>query len=419
MSAISASLASEERADAVRFTPRRPPGASRYSSPDSERESRLVFSLAGNGAGPSSLALDDAVDWERLVDFAFSHNAVVTLQGACRSVPADVMPIDIQRRLACHALGLEQRMRIVESRLAESLVALNAAGIRVVLLKGAALAPALYRSFVARPMNDIDILVEPSCADEARRVMLRTCWVGDASIPGDAAFSAHHHLPPLLDARGSGLRLEIHTALLARGNRFRVSTPDLCADAREIAVGAGRAFVLSPRQQAVHAAVHFAWSHEMRSGAWHAFRDIATLVRHGVLAWEDLVQEAMGWRAETCVYWTLRLGRAVASLSVPDHVLDRMRPSLPEGVLRRLERHFGQWLLRGQSPCPSVGLARGLWTIAMQPARSGHGKIRPWLLSSELQLALRKSTAASARWRFLENVGQAIRGSRYLLRMIR
>jgi hypothetical protein len=400
----------------VRFTQRRPAGTSRPSSPDSERESRLVFSLAGNGANPLPC---DAVHWGRLVDFAFSHGAVVALQGACRSLPAGVVPLDVQRRLACHALGLEQRMRIVESRLEESLVALSSAGIRVVLLKGAAVAPTLYGSFVARPMNDIDILVEPSCADDARQVMLRTCWADDESIPGDAAFWAHHHLPPLVDARGSGLRLEIHTALFARGNRFRVNTRDLCADAREVAVGAGRAFVLSPRKQAVHAAVHFAWSHEMRSGAWHAFRDIATLVRHGLLSWDDLAEEAMSWRAETCVYWTLRLGRAVAELSVPDYLLDQIRPSLPEGVLRRLERHFAQWLLRCESPCPSVQLARGLWTIAMQPARSGHGKIRPWLLSSELQLALRKSTAATARWRFLENVGQAVRGSRYLLRMIR
>ena len=63
-------------------------------------------------------------------------------------------------------------MAILEKRAIESVEALNAAGIEVALLKGAALASTVYGSFGARPMNDVDVLVHPDRADDAKRLLL-------------------------------------------------------------------------------------------------------------------------------------------------------------------------------------------------------------------------------------------------------
>ena len=58
----------------------------------------------------------------------------------------------------------------LESRMRESLRALETANVRALLLKGAALAHTAYAGVRERPMSDLDVLVDPSNAQLARRI---------------------------------------------------------------------------------------------------------------------------------------------------------------------------------------------------------------------------------------------------------
>jgi hypothetical protein len=238
-----------------------------------------------------------------------------------------------------------------------------------------------------RMMSDIDLLVDAEQALDARDVLTRAAWAVDASLPGDDSYAGHHHLPPLLDVSGTGCRLELHTALLPTAHPFDLPHRAMQNASRALRLGNIPVRLLGATHYALHVATHWAWANELGDGAWNAFRDLATLIERGMLNLDHLAEEAIVWRAATCTYWTLRLGSRLAGLPVPATVLLRLKPPLPEAVLSRLERHFLCQLLDRSDCCPSITMARALWSLAICPRQSGHGETRPWLASPELSVA--------------------------------
>ena len=372
----------------------------------------LVFALASTTARPAP-DLGAVSDWPRLLQVASDENALIVLRDFLRSDP-DSLPVLVGRYLAMLALDREYRMRLLQQRLERSLVALNAAGIDVLLLKGCALACTAYRSFAARPMRDIDLLVRPERADDARSLMLGEGWELDPDVPGDRSYGTHHHLPPLRDSGASGVKLEIHRSLLPAGHPFRFSDEEIWRSARPVTVGEGHGLAMNPVHHAVHVAIHFAWSHMLKMGAWHAFRDLDTLIDRGLLSWDTFVDTAIEWGASSCCYWTLSLGSALSNLPVSPELLSRLEPRIPDVLRRPLMRHFANGLVRHGTVCPSARLDRALWSFAMQPRRNGHGAIRPWLVSLDLLFALTETARAASNDVDHSPLLQMRRSSRYL-----
>jgi hypothetical protein len=328
------------------------------------------------------------------------------------------MPLPVERQLTILSLDRELRMRRLERRLAESVTALNAHGMTPMLLKGAALASTVYGSFSRRPMNDIDLLVKPEEERQAETVLLSAGWIRDAAVPDEFYYREHHHLAPLLDEKGTGLHLEVHRDLFPPGHPFRYTHDELLRSARTITVGGARALVLSPAYHVVHAAIHFVWSHMMRTGAWNTLRDLGTLQRAGCIDWAEVIDIAERWRATSCCYWALRLGRSLANSFVPEWVLDRLQPQVSPVVLRVLERHFIQFLTRRELSCPSVYLERALWTKAIEPTRLGHGTSRPWLVSPDLQQAYGPPGSSSTLQRLVGHLSKVRRWSSYAVALL-
>ena len=357
-----------------------------------DAETHIVFSAARVACESEPLDLGSIEDWQRVLQLASDENAVIALRGRLRGA---AVPAAVERYLAILALDREYRMQRLARRLEQVLIALNDAGIEVLLLKGGALACTVYGSFSERPMRDIDILVRPDRSDEARELMLNLGWESDPDLPGDRSYVTHHHLPPLRDGEASGLRLEIHRAILPAGHPFRFTEEQIWRCARRISLGAGSALVMRPDHHAVHLAIHFAWSHMLRLGAWHAFRDLSALGASGTLNWDDFVETARRWGAASSCYWTLRLGAALSTISVSNALLSRLAPRFARTLAKPLMRHFANGLGRN-AVCPSVRLDHALWTIAMQPGQEGHGAIRPWTVSQDLLFALDERAQATA-----------------------
>jgi hypothetical protein len=130
-------------------------------------EHRLLFGSAQPGfAAPAPLlAAISPAGWGTLRYTAEREKAVIALSrvlaGAERgTVPADAAPL---RQLA---MVMEFRMHYLRQRLGQSVRALHEAGIPVLLLKGAAVAAWYHRSFAARPMLDLDLLVPAAQAPQ-------------------------------------------------------------------------------------------------------------------------------------------------------------------------------------------------------------------------------------------------------------
>lgn len=375
---------------------------------------RALFRLAGTATLTAHDSWTADTPWSEVVQIAWEEGAIVALRDALRGLTSGVVPLELERSVAVLVLERQLRMRILQRRASESVAALSRAGIEVALLKGAALSASVYDGFEVRPMNDVDLLVAPERADEAKRIMLASGWFHDATLPDDSFYQTHHHLAPIIDGGGSRCRLEIHRALLPIGHPFAIEEGMVWGAMRQVELDGVEACALDENFHALHIAIHFAWSHAMRAGAWNAFRDLGALTRRAEFDWDVLVEMAREARAATCCYWTLRLARSMTGLAVPDRVLDRLAPRLPHAALDRLEAHFVNVIARRDATQLSLWLDRALWSFAIQPTRQGHGGARPWTVSAELIAARRREDSSSRGERIVRQFSRVARCSTYL-----
>ena len=345
-----------------------------------------------------------ALDWNRLIRFALLENAATLLDDRVSRIPESLLPGRYRDCIGRLGLVWTFKLKLLERRLQESLDALDKAGIEVILLKGAALAAITHRSFTDRPMADVDMLVDPSHARIAHDLMQRHGWTLDSSGHPDDAWTNHHHLPPLADTNGSGLRLEIHVAPIAPGHPFNLEIDRVRATAERRTHGGVDVLVPEIHLYAIHSAIHFAWSHRFESGALNAFRDLGALESTGRFSWARLVEVARQTSAETCCYWTLRLAQSLAGLAVPPRILKDLAPPIKEPFLSLLEEHFSQLVLRSERACPSVALRHRLWAFALQTS---------WSVNEEsLQWDVEVRASVPRRMRFVRRLGSHLHRTR-------
>lgn len=383
--------------DGTRDATARRPGADppTYRLPTALEERLLLLTAGGTpNDGAIRAAAAGAVDWQRFLGLAQLERAVPVIHPRLRAIAGDLVPPDVLEQMRRLALVSDFAMLHLESRLRESIGVLDRARVRVMLLKGAALANGVYTSVRQRPMSDLDLLVDPSNAHVARRLMLGAGWREIVGGIPDAVYERHHHLPPMCDERSPQLQLEIHTALFPERQPFAFDARDLWARARSLGPTFSDAFVPDPSHSLLHACLHFLWSHQGRFGVWRTIRDVAAIVQNGAVDWTAFVAAARASRGGTSCYWTFRIAQVTAGVAVPEAVLDELRPPRRSYLLHVLERHLLMNLFPVQYACPSVALDHALWELAVMPAWSGHGSVRPWDAEAEFVVPTADSAEA-------------------------
>jgi hypothetical protein len=371
-------------------------------------ESALIALTASGPAGQEAMrdVVDRPIQWERLMLLAARERAVVGLHQQLARTPIRG-PLRTQlANLERLALVSEFQLSSLHDRLIALLALYAAHDIDVLLLKGAGLAHSAYARPNERPMGDIDLLVREEVALRAWELALANGWTRRSDVPEARSYADHQHLSPLEDADGLQIGLELHTALFTHQAPFRLPPEQLWERARRITVAGQPAYVPCPEDQLLHAALHFAWSHEMTFGAYRTLRDVERILASCSIDWPTLVRSACAARGATCCYWTLRLARDLTGVQVPPEVLGQLAPRLPGRVLRALTRYFAEHAL----PNPdlilsSVSLSRALWTLGVRPRTQGHGPSRPWLDTEEWVRVPggMRNTRTSATRRFLQH----------------
>jgi len=349
-------------------------------------ESALIALATSGPAGQQAIreVVGRPVQWDRLMLLAARERAMVALNEQVAKTPIrDALPAELAN-LRQLALVSEFQLSSLHDRLVSLLALYAEHDIDVLLLKGAGLAHSAYARPSERPMGDIDLLVRPDVAPRARDLALANGWARRHDVPEERSYAEHQHLSPLEDADGLQIGLELHTALFTHQAPFQLPSEQLWEGARRITIAGRPAYVPSPEDQLLHAALHFAWSHEMTFGAFRTLRDVERILAASQIEWATVVEKARRARGATCCYWTLRLARDLAGVQVPPEVMAELSPRLPERVLRALTRYFADHAL----PTPdilvsSVSLSRALWTLGIRPRAQGHGTSRPWLDTEE------------------------------------
>jgi hypothetical protein len=221
---------------------------------------------------------------------------------------------------------------------------LAAAGVRTLLLKGAALVTRYYGDPGLRPMNDFDIAVPAAAAVEAVAVLERSGWSSAHRIT--PSFRRIKHAALFED--GAGRHCDLHWRILEESPRPAVDD-DLWSASEEIEFQGRRTRILSPADQLLHVCVHGARWAPQAGIRWIA--DAMLIIEAGGVDWRRLADQAGRRRFVLRMRETLEFLRSGMAARIPDSVVADLR-ARPETRLERVERRIlgREHRLLGQLP---------------------------------------------------------------------
>jgi hypothetical protein len=206
---------------------------------------------------PSEAHALPPADWGLLLRQARSANLLGrTLARIADTLPEAQWPIQARRALRAEENLARHRIASLQWETRQIAADLASAGIRPVLLKGAAyiadgLTSARYRHF-----GDIDIMVPRSQLELAEKQLSVRGWVSTNRDPYDQAYYRRwmHELPPMQHVH-RGTNLDLHHAILPPTARYKPPAQTLFDKVRK-ASACPEADVLCPEDTFLHAASH-------------------------------------------------------------------------------------------------------------------------------------------------------------------
>jgi hypothetical protein len=231
------------------------------------------------------------------------------------------------------------------AELAQLLDVLSGAGISAMALKGAALVHCGlgygYPDAGARPMNDLDVLIEPTRLDAAFAV-LATAGYRPLTLPDRPLAPTpvdHHHRPPLTRSDGSVI-FELHHHVVPPAWRcFPIET--FWERAQPVRVQGRLGAVPASEDLLLHLCLHFAYDRSFRApGALMQLTDIARVVAlSDDLDWDQLASVAAVEPLAGPVAFALASAQTVFSVSPPADVLRCLTAALEPAALEPLLQH--------------------------------------------------------------------------------
>jgi Uncharacterised nucleotidyltransferase len=268
------------------------------------------------------------LQWPLILERAYSHQVYPLLYRNLRDLGFPGVPEVVQAELKGPFLANALRNQLLAEELARLLSLLGEAGIRVVPLKGVALAQSLYGDTWARVCVDIDILVPPANVVQAIDLLLATGYRTEFSDPYFAKLALRHgrHYDVVREDRGISFLLEVHWILVQHSSKNNEAVDDLWAEARPQSLFGRPAFSLSPEWEFLYLSMHAA-DHEWRSLKWLV--DIHEIVSSGLVDWQQTIKKAEEFEIDLAIGQTLAACSLLLETPLP---ADYPPVSLPTGA---------------------------------------------------------------------------------------
>jgi len=260
--------------------------------------------------------------WDRLLTLAAAHG-VLGLINQRLSDPSvwSLVPANVQRPLRDAARQTAARMLRAQVQIAELAEAFGTASIRVIALKGAHLARAVYPDQTSRAMQDIDLLVPRKDLQSATDIALRLGYIPIRPFTVDQEAAAKPHVARL--TRPESLDVEIHWNVTPPNEIYSIDPADLWSRAVPVDFGRCQVLGLSPEHLLLHLCTHASYQHGFEFGIRSLVDVAATLRRFDTeLDWERAVRQCRAWRWQRGVGISLSLARELFGADVPSDVLD-------------------------------------------------------------------------------------------------
>jgi hypothetical protein len=279
--------------------------------------------------------LERPVDWSRLARLASLHGVAGLVRHNLAVLPVQV-PEPASQVLQQAATQVAFTGMLQMRQLERMVRALQAAGVRCLVLKGYGLAVLVYSDPFWRPSSDLDLLVGQDQVESARAVLEPEGMVVPSQKLMAYQLAQGYHLSLVGEPlAGEPMLLELHWDLEARG-LFELDLDALWARAETFPVGETMAWRFSPEDTLLYLALHMR-KHRFIGLRWLC--DVAELLRQfeGQLDWNYTMSTARRAGLRTLLHTTLSLAARDLQAPVPAEVLEGLRPTpWRERLLQRL-----------------------------------------------------------------------------------
>ena len=276
----------------------------------------------------------------------------------------------------------ELRSRICGEILGSVLVALGAAEISAVLLKGGALSATVYPQPSARHNHAIDLLVDDTQMAAASRVLRELQFAPGSPGAGAAWHQDYRHW--------TGLALGLHSRPFFLPH-FDMARDGILARARSVEIGSTTARVMSPEDSLVHVCGHATYSRSRANLRWAC--DAFYLIQgNPALDWQRIIRSADAARVASQLFVLLGWLKDALGVSIPASVL---------AELRNRSRNLDPVIVEGMFA--SLLHTRMSWARALECCRGDRRLVLEFLrfsvLPSPLYLRWRYNSGSGQNWR--------------------
>lgn len=269
-----------------------------------------------------------APDWDAVESLAVAERVAPLLYHSARRhrfLPDKLL--DLCRQIYTET-GLQNALRLNE--LAPLLSGLSAAGIDVILLKGAALAERVYGNIALRPMCDIDMLVRKADVRQALALLQDAGYrVGGSEVAPETKLEFENEVLLQNPDRPDWV-VELHWSLFD-SPYYQAYLPEdvLWAAAEPVVIEGSAVHVLSPEHEFLHLCGHLMLHHRGVGLLW--WNDVAECLHHydGRLDWDEALSNAEALNLVKPLQSVLPVVADVWLAPVPPDVSARVEAMVP------------------------------------------------------------------------------------------
>ena len=291
----------------------------------------------------------DTAGWESLWERARTHCLTPYLCERWRDCGVlERIPPAMAERFARARTQNAERNRRIAFELAEICAAFQESGIRVLALKGLALAQQYYRDLGLRVLYDLDLMIPPSARGRALQTMSQLGYVpysiegralrNDLGLlwrPKEYDWDAERVFDPQRP-----IFVELHAnAWAPNWHGFRIARSiDLWEAHRTLECSGFELLVPSEEKLLVQLSVHYAFNAlECNARLMHLL-DVALLLRKSGpgLDWNVIMRDIYDCQVAPFCFLTLDLAGKICQSEVPARVLGRLRAATPVAIVRWL-----------------------------------------------------------------------------------
>jgi hypothetical protein len=266
-----------------------------------------------------------SLDWEQLLHKAWWHNITpLVFHHLMEMEHQGQVPPEVMARLKSAYLRHVVINLHFQSQLRQVQDVLEAQGVPVILLKGAALAGTVYPDIGLRPMGDLDILVPEEQAQIAHHAVQRMGF-----SPAGATDEDHRHLPRLQRA-GTAAQVEVHRHIVNRDTSIYFDIQGFWRRAQEVSLARRQVWVLAPEDLLIHLAINFFQDRRLKSMvALRQLCDIAEALRfhQDNISWKLFLENVRVYRLEGPVGCVLYLAQCLLDAPVPEEAARQLWPN--------------------------------------------------------------------------------------------